>query len=310
MGGAGRRRRGRILAQGPLRVDKSPWIGAGKAVDRMWTAISTGAERAFCTGSKRSAQIPLLFRRLNPAWCCQPAPSGDGGPAHPAARPGCKAWRSRPSRIRGREGVPDTLPVIATMAVRWGSRPIISSSRMRRVVSAVEHRHLAVHRDQVEGAAFEQFEDFDPVGCGGDFAVELRQRAVASTWLRASSSSDEHLRPASSRGASRVSRGGPGAVGRFGGGACTGAPDREPEKFDPSPGVLSTPISPPIRSTGCWQIARPSPVPPKRLAYGLVGLGEGVNSRGSTAGSIPMPLSRTLKWKNDSGVSSLPSRYR
>ena len=37
---------------------------------------------------------------------------------------------------------------------------------------------------------------------------------------------------------------------------------REPERRLPSPDLLSTPISPPISSTSCCEIARPRPVPP------------------------------------------------
>ena len=42
-------------------------------------------------------------------------------------------------------------------------------------------------------------------------------------------------------------------------------------KVDPAPGVLDTPISPPINPTSCLQMVRPNPVPPptqmlKRIA--------------------------------------------
>jgi hypothetical protein len=36
------------------------------------------------------------------------------------------------------------------------------------------------------------------------------------------------------------------------------------QNFDPCPGVLTTPISPPISSVSCFEIDKPSPVPPNR----------------------------------------------
>ena len=67
------------------------------------------------------------------------------------------------------------------------------------------------------------------------------------------------------------------------------------QKVLPWPDWLSTPISPPISSTSRLQMDRPSPVPPKRRVIPASAWVKGANSRGRTAGAMPMPVSRTVK---------------
>lgn len=61
----------------------------------------------------------------------------------------------------------------------------------------------------------------------------------------------------------------------------------------PCPTSLSTPRSPPISSTSRRQIARPSPVPPKRRVVELSAWLKAWNRRPRASGEMPIPVSRT-----------------
>lgn len=65
------------------------------------------------------------------------------------------------------------------------------------------------------------------------------------------------------------------------------------QNVEPSPTQLVTPIDPPMSSTSCFEIARPSPVPPY---FRVVEASAWLNfskMEASFSGGIPMPLSLT-----------------
>ena len=64
-------------------------------------------------------------------------------------------------------------------------------------------------------------------------------------------------------------------------------------RSNPSPGSLSTEIVPPISSTRRFEIASPSPVPPKRRVVEASTWLNEVNSWSIRSGGIPIPVSRT-----------------
>lgn len=78
------------------------------------------------------------------------------------------------------------------------------------------------------------------------------------------------------------------------------------QKRLPLPGVLSTPILPPISCTSSFEIARPRPVPPKRRVVEVSACENGSNSVGSASGSMPMPVSATSK--RSTAAPSSPAR--
>ena len=63
----------------------------------------------------------------------------------------------------------------------------------------------------------------------------------------------------------------------------------------PTPGWLSTPISPPIISTSLRQMARPRPVPPCSRVLEASTCENGRNSDATWPGVRPMPVSLTVK---------------
>ena len=65
-------------------------------------------------------------------------------------------------------------------------------------------------------------------------------------------------------------------------------------KVLPTPGRLSTPMLPPISSTSCLLMARPSPVPPNRRVVELSACEKEWNSNVCCSGVMPMPVSRIL----------------
>ena len=65
----------------------------------------------------------------------------------------------------------------------------------------------------------------------------------------------------------------------------------------PTPGVLSTPIVPPISSTSCFAIVSPSPVPPKRLLVEASACEKGWKIRSTQLGLDP-----------DAGVADLEAQ--
>ncbi len=72
--------------------------------------------------------------------------------------------------------------------------------------------------------------------------------------------------------------------------AVTGS---EMRKVEPLPCSLSTEIVPPISSTRRLEMARPSPVPPKRRVVDASTWLKEVKSRSIRSGGIPIPVSRT-----------------
>ncbi len=72
----------------------------------------------------------------------------------------------------------------------------------------------------------------------------------------------------------------------------------------PRPSSLSMPISPFIRSTSCWQIARPRPVPPKRRAIEPSAWVKDSKMRLRWSSAIPIPLSVTVNSRGQRGVPS------
>ncbi len=66
-------------------------------------------------------------------------------------------------------------------------------------------------------------------------------------------------------------------------------------KVEPTPGSLSTSTSPPMSVASRREMARPSPVPPKRRVVELSAWLNSVNSRAMPAASMPMPESRTAR---------------
>ncbi len=86
--------------------------------------------------------------------------------------------------------------------------------------------------------------------------------------------------------------------------ACT-----EKWKVEPVPGVLLTPMRPPISSTRCLQIMRPSPVPPWTRAVEVSPWAKGWNSSGRRSALMPGPVSETLKHsRGDSAEGSVQTR--
>ena len=67
------------------------------------------------------------------------------------------------------------------------------------------------------------------------------------------------------------------------------------QNVEPLPGVLSTPIWPPIISTSCLEIARPRPVPPYLRVVEPSACEKAWNKYGSPSGAMPMPVSVTVK---------------
>ena len=61
------------------------------------------------------------------------------------------------------------------------------------------------------------------------------------------------------------------------------------QKVLPTPSSLSTPSSPPMAVTSCWQIARPRPVPPNRRVVEESAWENGSNSRFRSVFSRPTP---------------------
>jgi hypothetical protein len=67
------------------------------------------------------------------------------------------------------------------------------------------------------------------------------------------------------------------------------------QKQLPSPGVLTTPASPPIRRAMLRVMARPSPVPPNLRVGELSAWVKGSKSVAACSGVMPMPVSITSK---------------
>ena len=65
------------------------------------------------------------------------------------------------------------------------------------------------------------------------------------------------------------------------------------QNVDPAPGVLSTPIRPPINSTRRLEIARPRPVPPYFRVVEASAWLNSVNSRVRASSPMPIPVSVT-----------------
>ena len=66
-------------------------------------------------------------------------------------------------------------------------------------------------------------------------------------------------------------------------------------KVDPSPGVLSTSMEPPIMSTTFFVMAMPKPVPSIRFVASLSSRSKGSNRRSRNSGDMPRPVSCTTK---------------
>ena len=80
------------------------------------------------------------------------------------------------------------------------------------------------------------------------------------------------------------------------------------QKVLPRPSSLSTPSSPPMAVTSCWQIARPRPVPPNRRVVDESAWENGSNRRFRSVFSRPTPVSVTSnRTTGPSAVS--PSRW-
>ena len=105
----------------------------------------------------------------------------------------------------------------------------------------------------------------------------------------------------------RPARAGRQAARRSGTGARarrSGRARRVNQKREPLPGVLSTPISPPISSTS-WLRDREAEAGAAVAARGrAVGLGERLEDASARSASMPMPVSRTAK---RSSVASAPT---
>ena len=67
------------------------------------------------------------------------------------------------------------------------------------------------------------------------------------------------------------------------------------QKVLPAPGRLTAPIAPPILSTRRLQMARPSPVPPKRRVMLASAWANGWKRPARVSGAMPIPVSRTAK---------------
>ena len=65
------------------------------------------------------------------------------------------------------------------------------------------------------------------------------------------------------------------------------------QNVDPSPGLLSTPIWPPMSSTNCLEIASPSPVPPYLRVMEPSACTKGWKSPRTASSPMPMPVSDT-----------------
>ena len=81
----------------------------------------------------------------------------------------------------------------------------------------------------------------------------------------------------------------------FSGSDCDGAARSgiSNQNVEPSPGMLLIPIWPPINSTNCLLMAKPSPVPPKRLVVEESSCEKAWNNSFCRSSAIPGPVSRT-----------------
>ena len=79
---------------------------------------------------------------------------------------------------------------------------------------------------------------------------------------------------------------------------------------EPAPGVLSTPISPPIKCTNRREMANPSPVPPKRRLVELSAWVKESKILAWTSGAMPMPVSSTAKYSRGVVSPSACTRIR
>ena len=78
------------------------------------------------------------------------------------------------------------------------------------------------------------------------------------------------------------------------------------QKVLPRPTSLSTPMVPPAASTISWEIASPSPVPPKCRVVELSPWRKGLKIDSTRSGATPIPVSRTSTRKR--GAAAVPSR--
>ena len=77
------------------------------------------------------------------------------------------------------------------------------------------------------------------------------------------------------------------------------------QKVLPCPGVLSTPIVPPMAAVRRWEMARPKPVPPYFRVVESSAWENAWNRRPWASGAMPMPVSVTVK--RSSVVSAVAS---
>src|SRR5438034_2335983 len=82
------------------------------------------------------------------------------------------------------------------------------------------------------------------------------------------------------------------------------------QKVLPVPGVLMTPIAPPIASISRLEIASPKPVPPKRRLMLASPCENSLNSRPLAESGMPIPVSVTANRRRGSPLSWLPPTRR
>ena len=168
-------------------------------------------------------------------------------------------------------------------------KPRIGLDRARQL-EAVHAGHLHVEDDEVErlsarAARWSRSSASAPLAACSSRIPQLRRDGAGTARLVALSSTMSTRRPAS-------------AALRGGGLARPQSASRKRavnQKVEPLPGSLSTPISPPICSTSCLQIASPRPVPPYLRVVEPSACTKAWKSLSCASGGMPMPVSRHLE---------------
>src|SRR5215510_4954096 len=75
------------------------------------------------------------------------------------------------------------------------------------------------------------------------------------------------------------------------------------QKVEPWPGVLSTPILPPIMCVSCLAMVNPKPVPPYLQVIDPSTYAKDSKIVVCISGAMPMPVSRTVKYNSVDGAS-------
>ena len=229
---------------------------------------------------RRVASVAIDRRRRLTASRVGRSRTEDATAAHRAAprrAPACSRARRRDRRPRPRPGRPSSAARAAACASRAASGWRAPARGRRRPEIAIDERDVERLARRARPALPTPWPP----------CASMRpQRVICSTStvrLTAWSSTMSTRRPARA----------PSVIGRAGSSEAAARATIVNQNVEPTPGVLSTPISPPISSHSRRLIARPRPVPPYcRVVDASTWLKER-NSRSMRSLGIPMPVSRT-----------------